>query len=166
MFLLLIHFSRGQNRKSRSSVFFCSETKRKRLLCSRASLLLRRFVIRMAEASAKRVTGDEPQGTMGRVQTGLPAFLCAHIFIKRETSGYEAAAGRPCYATPKTQLLRRLEKSGKVSLFPSPPRAFYMWNHWWRRRMWICECVKLSDWPFLGCIFPGVIWSRGQDLAT
>ena len=124
MFLLLIHFSRGQNRKSRSSVFFCSETKRKRLLCSRASLLLRRFVIRMAEASAKRVTGDEPQGTMGRVQTGLPAFLCAHIFIKRETSGYEAAAGRPCYATPKTQLLRRLEKSGKVSLFPSSPACF------------------------------------------
>ena len=44
-----------------------------------------------------RVTGDEPQGTMGRVQTAgevrclLPAFLCAHIFIKRETSGYEAA---------------------------------------------------------------------------
>ena len=35
----------------------------------RASLLLRRFVFRMAEASAKRVTGDEPQGTMGRVQT-------------------------------------------------------------------------------------------------
>ena len=31
------------------------------------SLLLRRFVFRMAEASAKRVTGDEPQGTMGRV---------------------------------------------------------------------------------------------------
>ena len=31
----------------------------------------------MPEASAKRVTGDEPQGTMGRVQ-------------KRETSGYEA----------------------------------------------------------------------------
>ena len=35
----------------------------------RTSLLLRRFVFRMAEASAKRVTGDEPQGTMGRVQT-------------------------------------------------------------------------------------------------
>ena len=34
---------------------------------SRNSLLLRRFVFRMAEASAKRVTGDEPQGTMGRV---------------------------------------------------------------------------------------------------
>ena len=48
------------------------------------SLLLRRFVFRMAEASAKRVTGDTPQGTMGRVQTAgarclLPAFLCAHI---------------------------------------------------------------------------------------
>ena len=35
---------------------------------------------------------------MGRVQTAdsgdprclLPAFLCAHIFIERETSGYEA----------------------------------------------------------------------------
>ena len=33
------------------------------------SLLLRRFVFRMAGASAKRVTDDEPQGTMGRVET-------------------------------------------------------------------------------------------------
>ena len=33
------------------------------------SLLLRRFVFRVAEASAKQVTGDEPQGSMGRVQT-------------------------------------------------------------------------------------------------
>ena len=54
----------------------------------------------MAEAWAKRVTGDEPQGTMGRLQTVgearclLPAFFCAHIFIKRETSGYEAGAVR------------------------------------------------------------------------
>ena len=38
----------------------------------RISLLLRRFVFRMAEASAKRVTGDTPQGTMGRVQTRQP----------------------------------------------------------------------------------------------
>ena len=47
-----------------------------------------------------RVTGDEPQGTMGKVQTAgeaprlarclLPAFLCANIFIERETSGYVA----------------------------------------------------------------------------
>ena len=29
---LLFHFSRGQNRESRSSVFLCYETKRKRLL--------------------------------------------------------------------------------------------------------------------------------------
>ena len=39
------------------------------------SLLLRRFVFRMAEASAKRVTGDTPQGTMGRVQTLSPSRL-------------------------------------------------------------------------------------------
>ena len=42
-----------------------------------------------------RVTGDEPQGTMGRVQTGgcpLPAFLCAPVFIEKETSGYEVAS--------------------------------------------------------------------------
>ena len=68
-------------------------------LCHLTSLLLRRFVFCMAEASVKRVTGDEPQGTMGRVPAAglarclLPAFLCAHIFIKRETSGYEAAQG-------------------------------------------------------------------------
>ena len=43
------------------------------------------------------MTGDEPQGTMGRVQTAgearclFPAFLCAHIFIERETSRHEAA---------------------------------------------------------------------------
>ena len=57
------------------------------LLCYsvRCSLLLRRFVFRMAEASAKRVTGDEPQGTMGRVQTApsrLP--LRAHFHQKRD----------------------------------------------------------------------------------
>ena len=32
-FWLLFHFSRGQNLEYRSSVFLCSETKRKRLLC-------------------------------------------------------------------------------------------------------------------------------------
>ena len=42
------------------------------------------------------MTGDELQVTMGRVQTAgdarclLPAFLCAHISIEREASGYEA----------------------------------------------------------------------------
>ena len=58
------------------------------------SLLLRRFVFRMAEASAKRVTGDEPQGTMGRVQTAGEATsrplspsrlpLRAHFHRKRD----------------------------------------------------------------------------------
>ena len=52
---------------------------------NRDSLLLWRFVFRMAEASAKRVTGDEPQGTMG---------------MKRETSGYEADLA-PQYLTSK-----------------------------------------------------------------
>jgi len=50
-----------------------------------------------------RVTGDEPQRIMGRLQIAgearlarclLSAFLCAHIFIERETSGYEAAASQ------------------------------------------------------------------------
>ena len=51
------------------------------------SLLLKRFVFRMAEASAKRVTGDEPQGTMGRVQTALSPSrlpLRAHFHQKRD----------------------------------------------------------------------------------
>ena len=37
-----------------------------------------------AEASAKRVTGDTPQGTMGRVQTA------GFARTSREASGYEA----------------------------------------------------------------------------
>ena len=57
-----------------------------------------RFLHRRGERET-RVTGDAPQGTMRRVQTAgearlarclLPAFLCAHIFIERETSGYQA----------------------------------------------------------------------------
>ena len=48
-----------------------------------ASLLLRRFVFPMAEASVKRVTGNEPQGTMGRVSPfRLP--LLAHFHQKRD----------------------------------------------------------------------------------
>ena len=40
----------------------------------------------MAEASAKRVTGDEPQGTMGRVQTPVVSFppSFARIFSSNE----------------------------------------------------------------------------------
>ena len=53
------------------------------------SLLLRRFVFRMAEASAKRVTGDEPQGTMGRVQTAgeTPARSCVVFLAKSRFLG-------------------------------------------------------------------------------
>ena len=60
----------------------------------RDSLLLRPFVFRMAEASAKRVTCDEPQGTMGRVLTAGEATsrllspsrlpLRAHFHQKRD----------------------------------------------------------------------------------
>ena len=52
------------------------------------SLLLMRFVFRMAEASAKRVTGDEPQGTMGRVQTAgeAPARSCVVFLAKKSFS--------------------------------------------------------------------------------
>ena len=42
IFWLLFHFSHGQNRESRSSVFLYSETKRKRLLRRLPSLLLNR----------------------------------------------------------------------------------------------------------------------------
>ena len=56
------------------------------------SLLLRRFVFRKVEASdwwwAARDHGKGTDGSLARCL--LPAFLCAHIFIKRETSGYEA----------------------------------------------------------------------------
>ena len=53
-----------------------------------SSLLLRRFVFLMAEASAKRVTGDEPQGTMGRVQTAgeAPARSCVVFLAKKSFS--------------------------------------------------------------------------------
>ena len=43
IFWLLFHFSRGQNRESRSSVFLCSDTKRKRLLCRLRSAGKRMF---------------------------------------------------------------------------------------------------------------------------
>ena len=50
----------------------------------RDSLLLRRFVFRMAEASAKRVTGDEPQGTMGRVQTPLSDLSLSRLPLRAQ----------------------------------------------------------------------------------
>ena len=67
----------------------------------RGSLLLRRFVFRMAEASAKRewlvMNRKGPwEGYRRQAKPAarclLPAFLCGHIFNKRETSGSEAAS--------------------------------------------------------------------------
>ena len=62
------------------------ELMRKICAASWISLLLRRFVFRMAEASAKR--GDEPQGTMGRVQTAgeAPARSCVVFLAKKSFS--------------------------------------------------------------------------------
>ena len=48
-----------------------------------SSLLLRRFVFRMAEASAKRVTGDTPH---------VVSFPPSFARTQRETSGYEAGS--------------------------------------------------------------------------
>ena len=61
---------------------------------------------------------------MGRVQTAgearlarclLPAFLCAHIFIGRETSGYEAGAPlyRLTFATTENQDSTKTKRSQK-----------------------------------------------------
>ena len=54
------------------------------------SLLLRRFVFRMASAKREWLVMNR-KGPWEGYRCPLPAFLCAHIFIKRETSGYEAA---------------------------------------------------------------------------
>ena len=64
------------------------------------SLLLRRFVFRTVEASAKRERlvmnrkgpweGYRRQAKRRLARCLLPAFLCPHIFFERETSGYEA----------------------------------------------------------------------------
>ena len=53
----------------------------------KGSLLLRRFVFRMAEASAKRVTSDEPQRTMGRKQTASEA-RCLQLQLQLQLQLY------------------------------------------------------------------------------
>ena len=70
------------------------------------SLLLRRFVFRNVEASDWWWTArDHGKGTDSRrsdvcmARCLLPAFLCAHIFIERETCGYEAVPVRSEEAT-------------------------------------------------------------------
>ena len=54
-----------------------------------------------------RVTGDEPL---------LPAFLCAYIFIERETSGYEAGPEEFRVNKSITYLKSHLEKYLYLSL--------------------------------------------------
>ena len=59
----------------------------------------------MAEASAKRVTGDEPQGTMGRAQTPSRLPLRAHFHQKRDvwvrgSDGDVSRVGTPRETSP------------------------------------------------------------------
>ena len=43
----------------------------------------------------------------------LPAFLCAHIFIKRETSGYEADSWKSCFLLKTATFARKdVRRSG------------------------------------------------------
>ena len=91
----MFHVTGGQN--MRDQITSDSRSKRawsKSVLCI-PSLLLRRFVFRMAEASAKRVTGDTPQGTMGRVQTAgeAPARSCVVFLAKKSFSWHDPIFG-------------------------------------------------------------------------
>ena len=70
------------------------------------SLLLRRFVVRVVEASAKRewlVLNRKGPWEGYRL---LPAFLCAHILIERERrlAGYEAGSQQWCHYSPLQKL--------------------------------------------------------------
>ena len=79
------------------------------------SLLLRRFVFRKVEASDWWWTArDHWKGTDSRRSLArclLPAFLCAHIFIERETSGYEATTQLRVWFLPLSPLWNRVLKS-------------------------------------------------------
>ena len=99
----------------------------------------------MAEASAKRVTGDEPQGTMGRVQTAgearclLPAFLCAHV-LKRDVW----VRGRVSFPYSPPNLFLCIVSSGKQK---NRPYAIFTADHpvWRSVQVKILHC---SPQPF------------------
>ena len=76
------------------------------------SLLLRRFVFRMAEASAKRVTGDEPQGTMERVQTAgeAPARSCV-VFLAKKSLSWHSTISSVKMSSDDSTTLEDLEES-------------------------------------------------------
>ena len=116
----------------------------KMCILKKHSLLLRRFVFRMAEASAKRVTGDEPQGTMGRVQTAgeapsrplspsrLP--LRAHrerrLGTRQEKTSNGSSFGwliRQMSINQKSgrKTFRRRFVSGSIFVSPCPPECYF-----------------------------------------
>ena len=77
IFCLSFHFSRGQNRKSSSSVLFCSDTKRKRLL--------RRLAVKWPIGSANTLLSHGPgneetsrkwESSSGTLEVGKPPNHC------------------------------------------------------------------------------------------
>ena len=65
-----------------------------------------------------RVTDEETKETVGRVKKGgastfsSPVFLCAQIFIKRVTSGYEATTSvSVVYTTPVGPVVQNVDNS-------------------------------------------------------
>ena len=72
IFCLSFHFSRGQNRKSPSSVLFCSETKRKRLL--------RRLAVKWPIGSANTLLSHGPGNEETSRKWGSPQIIVGAIF--------------------------------------------------------------------------------------
>ena len=94
---IFIACAQGSRRQCLRDVFFLPHS---------YSLLLRRFVFGIAEASAKRVTGDEPQGTMGRVQTsGYEAVTVMFLWKDSPTNDvWETSAEIPYWWRVTTQV--------------------------------------------------------------
>ena len=88
----------------RKTLFSTSKQRNKKedKVC-RVSLLLRRFVFRMAEASAKRVTGDELQGTMGRVPPSFAQTFSERRLGTRQSAGYRIGSLVTCARTHAAQ---------------------------------------------------------------
>ena len=67
----------------------------------------------------------------------LPAFLCAHIFIKRETSGYKAAATEG--PKPGGELMWATRSA--------PPVILCLLRAWYNRRFSLFVCRYIRSFP-------------------
>ena len=82
IFWLLFHFSRGQNRESRSSVFLCSETKRKRLLSVAVENSL--SLSQMSNASCSLVNAiTQAKEIPAPILTQFPFSIFSNVFLAR-----------------------------------------------------------------------------------